>query len=508
MKKGFTLIELLAVIVVIAIVFVIAIPIVLNAVGDVNKQAFLSSELAIKEAASNYVFHNLDVMPNNIGEVYTLQISDLVSQKYIDNIDDCGGYINIVKKNDNDYSIIPYLKCGVEKNVSNANDDKLIVHYTFDDFQEPTVNLINGSSIGGHGSAYNLQDFSFNGGEVYRNYVTSPNVGNNFGFRSSTHRILDSSGKKSLTISFDNRVDISPDFLTGYARVKYTDLTETNHSWNYNPSNWFNKDETGFKKVTGTTTLTSGKVPELVTIWYVYRDYAQQGDMLVSNIQLEQKPYSTPYVKDSRDGTVHDYSGKNINANLALATTPRWIDESYYFDGINTSISLPNNILSTNDIRTNGLTYSVWIKPEQLTEQRVIGQQISPGYSDYSNGGIGINSLGKAVMIAYSDANPSSYIFESSDTTLDTTKWNHVVGVYDNVLNQLRIYVNGKLDSSPSTIGTFSRLLSVENNRIGKKEGSLTYNYKGHLDDVRIYNRVLSDLEIEKIYNYEIKNRG
>jgi hypothetical protein len=106
-------------------------------------------------------------------------------------------------------------------------------------------------------------------------------------------------------------------------------------------------------------------------------------------------------------------------------------------------------------------------------------------------------------MIAYSDANPAAYVNEAGDTTLALNKWSHIVGVYDNINNQLRIYVNGKLASSPSSIGTFSRLLSVDANRIGKIENASPAYYKGYLDEIRIYNRVLSASEILSIYDYE-----
>jgi hypothetical protein len=230
----------------------------------------------------------------------------------------------------------------------------------------------------------------------------------------------------------------------------------------------------------------------------------------ITEIQVEEKTSSTPFTIFSRDGTVMDYSTNEYNATLALATTPKWTENSkigtgaYSFDGVDDSITFPNDVVTVANIRTRGVTYSAWVKPSVIGPgaQRIFGQQISNGYSDYSSGGLGLSAGGCAQMIAYSDANPAAYVYATGTTVLGTDKWYYLVGTYDPTDGKARIYVNGKLEGTPQTIGTFSRLYINASNKIGYKDHSnANYNYyKGIIDDIRIYNRVLKANEIALTY--------
>ena len=54
MKRGFTLIELLAILAILAIIALITTPIVLNIIGDVNKNAFAENANSLVTAIRNY----------------------------------------------------------------------------------------------------------------------------------------------------------------------------------------------------------------------------------------------------------------------------------------------------------------------------------------------------------------------------------------------------------------------------------------------------------------------
>ena len=74
--------------------------------------------------------------------------------------------------------------------------------------------------------------------------------------------------------------------------------------------------------------------------------------------------------------------------------------------------------------------------------------------------------------------------------------WYYVAGVYDTAAGSLDIYVNGVLDNGV-LIGTIptSQVDSTVNVNIGRRTGG--YYFNGFIDDVRIYNRALSQTEIQ-----------
>jgi hypothetical protein len=76
---------------------------------------------------------------------------------------------------------------------------------------------------------------------------------------------------------------------------------------------------------------------------------------------------------------------------------------------------------------------------------------------------------------------------------VDDNQWHHVAIVYDG--NQKRLYVDGQLDAERTFTGSVStNNLKV---RLGYNEEYPPADYSGLLDDVRIYNRALSQAEIQ-----------
>lgn len=160
--------------------------------------------------------------------------------------------------------------------------------------EEGTTNIV--ASVNGHGSSWVLQGYKYGDLDVYRNTVTSPGVGNNFGFRSTT--VVQLSAVKFISLSFLVNVITNPGNIGGYIRVRYTDATEENLNWSYIPLSWWNSH--GWQLVTATAALNTNKTPKEIVNWYVYRDMATVGTMDVAGIQLEQKPYVTSFHPTTR----------------------------------------------------------------------------------------------------------------------------------------------------------------------------------------------------------------
>lgn len=222
----------------------------------------------------------------------------------------------------------------------------------------------------------------------------------------------------------------------------------------------------------------------------IFRDYSEIGIM---------KGLAAYY---PLDGDVLDYGGSNYHGTNSGATLGFGIKNmAYQFDGINNYISFPE-VVSCDLIRKLGITYAAWVKLNTVKESRIIGQQISNGYSDYCSGGIGVNGIGKPIAICYDDN--VAYKYVTGDTTLLVGQWYYLVVTYDINDKSLKLYVNGQKEGVDSPITTFSRLITNASNRIGLKDHASAFPTDGIIGEVRIYGRTLSPEEIA--INYDIYN--
>ncbi len=89
----------------------------------------------------------------------------------------------------------------------------------------------------------------------------------------------------------------------------------------------------------------------------------------------------------------------------------------------------------------------------------------------------------------------------STNNILSNT-WYHFVFVYDPSSNTFKRYVNGALKQTVDTTVTTMPNMSSYNSslKVGRSGNSLT-DFDGLVDDVRVYNRALSALEIAALYN-------
>jgi hypothetical protein len=86
-----------------------------------------------------------------------------------------------------------------------------------------------------------------------------------------------------------------------------------------------------------------------------------------------------------------------------------------------------------------------------------------------------------------------SYVQAISPKAINPNEWYHVAGTNDG--SNLKLYIDGRLEDSVSSTG----FLGVNNiAKIGGDPGSLFY-FTGLIDDVRIYNRAVSESEFQDI---------
>jgi hypothetical protein len=83
-------------------------------------------------------------------------------------------------------------------------------------------------------------------------------------------------------------------------------------------------------------------------------------------------------------------------------------------------------------------------------------------------------------------------------TPLDSDAWHHVAAVYDG--EQLAVYVDGQRDGYVETHGQM--LVDAGPVYAGKRKRNVTTEWRGCIDDVRIYDRALRPEDIAELWRY------
>lgn len=191
------------------------------------------------------------------------------------------------------------------------------------------------------------------------------------------------------------------------------------------------------------------------------------------------------------NGNANDESGNGYHGivNGATLTMDRFgnSDAAYSFDETN-FIELSN----TADLHMySGFSLVAWVNYTDNSGGGDGGGSVVSKHENYwVNGfGMGIATNNKANISIH----PLDYVLETSETYNDG-EWHLLVGIYDG--NQIHIYVDSVLDGSLSALYTIGNTINIF---IGK-DSALAY-YNGIIDDVGIYNRPLTQDEINDIFH-------
>ena len=214
----------------------------------------------------------------------------------------------------------------------------------------------------------------------------------------------------------------------------------------------------------------------------------------LSNIDLIQH-FLSPDLKANWEfdcksgGTLTDGSGNSNNGTLYSMNTPScWVDgrvgQALQFDGINDYVLAANS--SSLNI-TGAITVEAWIKPDARTDYHVIACKGSYTYflSTY---------YGKTRLLIGKQNRSGWNVIVTGNTTLDSSKWYHIVGTYKNGIG--KIYVNGAQDGtatgSNENIGSYTSSLSIGS----ASSYSSNYYFQGIIDQVNLFSGELTTAQI------------
>jgi len=210
-------------------------------------------------------------------------------------------------------------------------------------------------------------------------------------------------------------------------------------------------------------------------------------------------------------GNANDASANSNNGivNGATLTTDRFgnPNSAYYFDGVNDYIETVNNNIPSNI--NNGLSVSLWIKAPQNSTSRCAIQKTS---SVTSKGfAIGLESAANGAPIDGNFRTVFNPIDSYTQPRLDDNAWHNIISIWDG--STLKQFVDGQFLNGVTTTSTNLNFDNPDTMTIGCyksvfynfSSGSFGEEYKyffqGTIDDIKVYNRSLTDCDIDSLYS-------
>jgi hypothetical protein len=188
-----------------------------------------------------------------------------------------------------------------------------------------------------------------------------------------------------------------------------------------------------------------------------------------------------------------DLSGNSNNATLYNGASYSSSNGGILtFDGINDN-SLVNNSNSINIIGSS-LTIEGWIKPQSISGWIAIFYKntntVSGGYH------LGIDPSG---YLAGGLKEPDWITVQSTTNQIQLNTWQHVAMSFDTVNKILKLYKNGNLIKTETSFN-YTLTGNTDPLSIGS-QGNLTQTFTGNIPICRLYNKVLTDTEIQQNFN-------
>ena len=198
------------------------------------------------------------------------------------------------------------------------------------------------------------------------------------------------------------------------------------------------------------------------------------------------------------NGSTNDASGNGNHTGKvsAVLVDDRFgrANSAYFFDGLTAYLEV-----NPNQLKINNFSVSLWAKVASLP---IIGGFQYLWSVGSSNGEQSVYLSGSEGIVVGGSISDAEKIKCQSGFPPNTGNWNHIVMVRD--INNLYFYLDGRLICSKPNIGF---LPYYGNNfpraTFGRRVAGEASYFHGTLDDIHIYNRPLTALEIKNLYEGE-----
>ncbi len=195
--------------------------------------------------------------------------------------------------------------------------------------------------------------------------------------------------------------------------------------------------------------------------------------------------------------TAYDKSGNNNNGTLTNGVKKAIgkIGQALNFDGVNDYVSVADD--SSLRMGTNSFAIVTWVNPASggSAEYFVLRKSTAGQYS-FSIYPIATT---RRIYTYISDGTNSSN-GTTGNSALPFDQWTHVVVMFNRDEGKVKVYLNGKNDGERDISNVTGAVDPTSSLNIGYYNGG-TYEFRGLIDDVRVYNRALTPDEIKRLYN-------
>lgn len=195
------------------------------------------------------------------------------------------------------------------------------------------------------------------------------------------------------------------------------------------------------------------------------------------------------------NNSLDDFSGNNYNgtANNLTSTSDRYsnLNHAFNFSGTNSNI-----LINDNAFRLNRYTYSVWCRLKNIPAQGSYYSVIAVGgiIADQS---LLVGNNNRAGHIGFGvgsyDSIPAPHSCYEG-TLPNINEWYHIVFTRDN--DSLKMFINNDLICFQTTGDNAGYIGSPQSFSIGSRTGNPTQNFIGDIDEIKVFNRVLTYTEI------------
>ncbi len=200
---------------------------------------------------------------------------------------------------------------------------------------------------------------------------------------------------------------------------------------------------------------------------------------------------------DFEEGSSTSAYDKSGNGNTGTLTSgPTWttgkVGQGVLLDGTNDYVSVADS--NSLDVAST-MTLETWIKTSYSSSAAFLLGKVEVGaeYSLTMNSGI--------VRVGYYNTLGNFYLSTVTTTNIADGNWHHIAGTLNSSTPLAQIYVDGKLESTSSSVTGTQTSASSARFTIGQNgNGTSTY-YAASFDNVRVFNYVRSAAQVAWDYN-------
>lgn len=237
---------------------------------------------------------------------------------------------------------------------------------------------------------------------------------------------------------------------------------------------------------------------------------------VIPGIRVQAQDIAAQFDMTLSDNTVTESVSNQkftVNSALPLFNTNGARGKALRFDGYSNYVKAAIN---TSALGTGGMTFSIWVAPETYPMMNVAEAEATPSYSTIAGNLDEAGKTGFALQLSSQGGLRFCYcpggwsLTVESSEKLPCGKWNHIAAVADYTGKKTYLYLNGKLvGEGNNRYGAIAFKDGASGFYIGKgaeelKSGVFNINtFCGLIDDITIYNKVLSSNDIAAVQKAE-----